>query len=151
MRILSKISKGRGTFAILFIFLLCFLLAACESTSVYTSNRTRPEKRERPSRERPGKTEYMIASWYGNAYHGKQTASGDIYNMYDYTAAHKTLPFGTKLRLTNELNNKEAVVVINDRGPFVAGRDIDVSYKTAQTLDFMNLGVCRLKVEYLGN
>ena len=137
-----------GCSRLLFVIILVLLfLTACESTSVYSRNNTRPEKRER-QRPQSGKTEYMIASWYGNAYHGKQTASGAIYNMYDYTAAHKTLPFGTRLKLINELNNKEAIVVINDRGPFIAGRDIDVSYITAQTLDFVNLGVVRLKVIY---
>jgi rare lipoprotein A len=69
--------------------------------------------------------------------------------MYALTAAHKTLPFGTRLKLINELNNKEVVVKINDRGPFVAGRDLDLSYKAALELDFVKLGVTKLRVVYL--
>jgi len=132
---------------------LVLAISACESTTIYTKKTSRPEKKIITKREqvnRPfGKSEHMITSWYGNDYHGKQTASGEIFNMYDYTAAHKTLPFGTRLKLINELNNKEAIVIINDRGPFIKGRDLDVSYKTAQTLDFINLGLTKLKVIYL--
>ena len=133
-------------FSILFLF-------ACESASVYTKNSSPAERKPRVAKERskpnPGKTEYMVASWYGEPFHGRQTASGEVYNMYNYTAAHKTLPFGTKLRLINELNGKEAEVIITDRGPFIKGRDIDISYRTAQTLDMVNIGVTKLKVVYL--
>jgi rare lipoprotein A len=91
----------------------------------------------------------MVASWYGNYYHGKKTASGEVFNMYDFTAAHRTLPFGTRLRLINPANNKEVEVRINDRGPVPLERDIDVSYKVAEELDFVNAGLSRLKVIYL--
>jgi len=120
-----------------------FLFTACSSTAVYnnkSSTQTQPKK---------GSSQYMVASWYGNPYHGRKTASGETYNMYDHTAAHKTLPFGTRLRLVNESNNKQVVVRINDRGPFIEGRDIDVSYKVAQDLGFVDIGVCRLKVIFL--
>lgn len=70
-----------------------------------------------------------VGSYYGNKFHGKRTASGSIYNMNDMTAAHKTLPFGTKVRVTNLKNNKSVVLKITDRGPYVRGRVIDVSKK----------------------
>ncbi|MCL1826757.1 MAG: septal ring lytic transglycosylase RlpA family protein [Candidatus Cloacimonetes bacterium] len=135
------------------LFCAILLLTSCSSAAVYSKGGNRPAKSVHQPKETAavpkGKSSYMVTSWYGNAYHGKQTASGEIFNMYDYTAAHKTLPFGTKLKLINELNNKEVVVTVNDRGPFIKGRDLDVSYKTAQTLDFAGLGVCKLKVIYL--
>jgi rare lipoprotein A len=89
------------------------------------------------------------ASWYGEKYHGKQTASGETYNMYALTAAHKTLPFHTKVKVTNLKNNRSLVVRINDRGPFVRGRIIDLSYAGAQELDFVNDGVVKVRVERL--
>ena len=129
---------------IIIILLLLQLLLGCESTAIYTARGKTPSRTVET-----GKTEYMVASWYGNPFHGRQTASGEIYNMYDLTAAHRTLPFGTILRLINELNGKEVIVRINDRGPVPRERDIDVSYRVAQELDFVNMGICRLKVVFL--
>jgi len=68
-----------------------------------------------------------IASFYGAEHHGKRTASNEIFNMYDFTAAHKTLKFGTKVKVTNLKNNKSIIVRINNRGPFIKGRDLDLS------------------------
>jgi len=128
---------------------LCILglLCACSPTAVYTNKPTGNTGQQRPSTGT--NQQYMVASWYGNPYHGRKTANGETYNMYDLTAAHRTLPFGTKLRLTNESSQKSVTVRINDRGPFIEGRDIDVSYKAAQDLGFVDQGVCRLKVVYL--
>lgn len=70
---------------------------------------------------------YGTASWYGHPYHGRKTASGEIYNMNSLTAAHRTYKFGTKVEVTNVSNNKSVVVKINDRGPFIKGRDLDLS------------------------
>ncbi len=89
----------------------------------------------------------MIASWYGPRFHGKQTANGEIYNQYELTTAHKTLKFGTLLRLTNPENNKSIIVRVNDRGPFIEGRDLDLSYASAKALGIIKPGVKRLKVE----
>ncbi|CAA6822502.1 MAG: Rare lipoprotein A precursor [uncultured Sulfurovum sp.] len=86
-------------------------------------------------------------SWYGKKYHGRQTASGEPYNMYAYTAAHKTLAFGTMVKVTNLKNNRSVIVRINDRGPFVGGRIIDLSYMAAKELDYINDGVAKLKLE----
>lgn len=94
-------------------------------------------------------TTYVTASWYGWDFHGRQTASGEVYNMYDHTAAHRTLPFGTMVRVTNLRNGLNTVVCINDRGPFVAGRDIDLSYGTARHLGMLDTGLERVRLEIL--
>jgi len=92
----------------------------------------------------------MVASWYGREFHGRPTASGEIFNMYDYTAAHKSFPFGSKLRVTNPKNGRSVIVRINDRGPFVRGRDIDLSYAAAKKIGIINRNPARVYVEYLG-
>jgi rare lipoprotein A len=89
-----------------------------------------------------------IASWYGHPYHGRRSASGEIYNMYDMTAAHRTLPFGTEVRVHDLENGHDVSVRINDRGPFVEGRIIDLSYAAAQAMG-MN-GIARVQLEIMG-
>jgi len=90
-----------------------------------------------------------LASWYGDKFHGKSTASGEPYNMYDHTAAHKILPMNTRVRVTNLDNGRQTVVRINDRGPFVSGRIIDVSRKAAEDLDIVTAGTCPVRIETL--
>jgi len=85
-------------------------------------------------------TEKGIASWYGPNFHGKKTANGEIYNMYALTAAHKLLPFNTRVLVTNLSNNKQVVVRINDRGPFVKNRIIDLSYLAAKKIQMITTG-----------
>jgi rare lipoprotein A (peptidoglycan hydrolase) len=104
--------------------------------------------RDYSAASRPTST-YVVASWYGWDFHGRKTANGETYNMYEHTAAHKTLPFGTVLRVTNLRNGREAVVRINDRGPFVRGRDIDLSYATARELGMLDSGIERVRLEIL--
>ena len=89
----------------------------------------------------------MKASWYGPRFHGRLTANGEIYDQMGYTAAHKNLPFGTLLKLTNTKTNKSVVVRINDRGPYIPGRKIDLSKKVAMELGAFQHGVVKLKVE----
>ncbi len=91
-----------------------------------------------------------LASWYGKDFHGRSTANGEIYNMHAMTAAHKILPMQTQVRVTNLENGKQVTLRINDRGPFVQGRVIDVSYKAAQHLDILGKGVARVRVESVG-
>ena len=90
-----------------------------------------------------------IASYYAHKFHGRRTASGRIYDMNQMVAAHKELPFGTMVRVTNLSNKKYAELEIVDRGPFVAGRVIDVSYAAARHLDFIKQGTVRVKVEII--
>lgn len=89
------------------------------------------------------------ATWYGSGAQGNYTASGEIFNMYDYTAAHKYLPFGTKVRVTDVNTGKTVIVRINDRGPFGAGRVIDLSYQAASSLGIISQGVANVKLEIL--
>lgn len=97
----------------------------------------------------PGTVEEGLASWYGYPYHGRQTASGTRYDMNDMTAAHRTLPFGTLARVRNLANGKEATVLINDRGPFVAGRILDLSRAAAEALDAIGPGVVPIRLEVM--
>ncbi len=87
------------------------------------------------------------ASWYGKLFHGKQTASGETYNMYEMTAAHPDLPLGTRVKVTNLKNDKAVIVRVNDRGPLVPGRIIDLSYGAAQALGFSEKGVQRVRLD----
>ncbi|MGQ9499196.1 MAG: septal ring lytic transglycosylase RlpA family protein [Dissulfurimicrobium sp.] len=101
-----------------------------------------------PSAE--GFVEEGYASWYGPDFHGKPTACGETYNMYDISAAHKILPINTYVRVTNLSNGKEVIVRINDRGPFVKDRIIDLSYGAAKELGIVGPGTTRVRVEALG-
>jgi rare lipoprotein A len=96
-----------------------------------------------------GNVQNGIASWYGADFHGRPTSNREIYNMYDMTAAHRTLPFGTRVMVTNLNNGRAAVVRINDRGPFVNERIIDLSYSAARLLDMVESGIAPVRVEVL--
>jgi rare lipoprotein A len=101
-------------------------------------------------RKQAGKTKpYQVgtASWYGQAFEGKPTASGEPYNMYDMTAAHLTLPIGSYVKVTNMRNGRAVVVRVNDRGPIVPGRIIDLSYGAAQALQFRHKGLQRVRLD----
>ncbi len=99
---------------------------------------------------RPGAVETGTASWYGPGFHGNRTSSGEIYDQYDLTAAHQTLPLGTRVAVTNLDNSKQVEVRINDRGPFVKGRSIDLSYAAARTIGMLGPGTVRVRIEVLG-
>src|SRR6266566_2938957 len=111
------------------------------------------ESAKNQNRVPPGRaistTPYQIgtASWYGDYFQGKATASGEPYNMYDLTAAHPTLPLGSWVRVTNLRNGRAVVVRINDRGPIVPGRIIDLSYNTARVLQFESQGLQRVRLD----
>jgi rare lipoprotein A len=90
-----------------------------------------------------------IASWYGKKFHGRKTSSGEIYTMHAMTAAHKTLPIPVYVRVKNLTNNRSIVVKVNDRGPFISGRIIDLSYAAAQKLDIVGSGTARVEINTL--
>jgi rare lipoprotein A len=92
-----------------------------------------------------------LASWYGPKFHGKLTSNQEVYNMHEMTAAHKTLPFHTKVKVMNLENGKEAVVRINDRGPFVENRIIDLSFKAAKMLGVVEKGTAKVRIIALNN
>jgi rare lipoprotein A len=146
---------------ILFLAALLLLLSGC-------AEKITPPPAEypyKPGTQRPytinGKTYYPIdsadgyreqgmASWYGNPFHGRKTANGETYNMHAMTAAHKILPMNTMLLVHNLENGREAVVRVNDRGPFARDRVIDLSYAAAQELDLVGPGLCRIEIIAMG-
>jgi rare lipoprotein A len=91
-----------------------------------------------------------VASWYGDKFHGRKTSNGEVYNMFDMTAAHKTLPMNTWVSVQNLENDRKIVVRINDRGPFVTGRVIDLSYTGAKEIGIADPGTAKVKVTALG-
>ena len=98
-----------------------------------------------------GYTEEGNASWYGNPFHGRRASNGETYDMHKLTAAHRTLPFDTMVRVTNLSNNKSTVVRITDRGPFVENRVIDLSMAAAREIESIGPGVVPVRLEVLGN
>src|SRR5437660_10799976 len=91
-----------------------------------------------------------VASWYGPGFHGNRTANGEIYDQYELTDAHRTLPLGTRVMVTNLSNGRAVQVRINDRGPFVGGRAIDLSYAAAHSIGMVGPGTVRVRIEVLG-
>ncbi len=149
---------------ILLIVLLCFSLTACGKKPPAYDSSYKTGKRT-PGTQRPytisGKTYYPLpsgqgfveegyASWYGPGFHGKKTSNGEVYDMHDVTAAHKILPMNTMVKVNNLDNGRELVCRINDRGPFVRDRIIDLSYASAQRLGVIGTGLARVKVEAMG-
>jgi rare lipoprotein A len=100
-------------------------------------------------RENPNYSAVGAASWYGDAFHGRKTANGEVYDKYAYTAAHPTMPLPSYARVTNLSNGHSIVVRVNDRGPFHGGRIIDLSERVAFALNFKHIGTARVKVDYL--
>jgi len=114
-----------------------------------TSSKSRPETTT-PSGVKSGYQEKGIASWYGGKFHGRTTASGERYDMNKLTAAHKKLPFGSRVRVTNLDNGRQVEVRITDRGPFVHGRIIDLSREAARRIDMIQAGTARVRIEVIG-
>jgi len=106
-------------------------------------------KRYTPLKSANGFWEEGVASWYGKQFHGRLTANGERYDMYGMTAAHKLLPFNTRVRVRNLRNNRTVIVRVNDRGPFIDDRIIDLTYTAAQRLDMIGPGTARVRVEAL--
>ncbi len=106
-----------------------------------------PEARANVTRMKSATPETGIASFYGQKYHGRQTANGETFNMNDLTAAHPRLAFGTRVKVTHLANNLSVTVRINDRGPFVKGRVIDLSQAAASELQMIQTGLAEVKIE----
>jgi len=124
-------------------FLALFLFSSCAPSPVYLS------ADEGNGRSDNDKTYTGVASYYADKFHGKKTANGEKFDMNALTAAHRTFPFGTKLRVTNLDNQKSVVLRINDRGPFAKGRLIDVSLAAAKQLDMLKTGAARVRLDIL--
>ena len=99
------------------------------------------------SKRQKAKPQVGVASWYGGSFHGRSTASGEQYDMHQLTAAHPTLPLGTMIKVTNLRNGKFVVLRVNDRGPYVENRIVDVSYSAAKLLQFSENGIARVRIE----
>jgi rare lipoprotein A len=144
--------------ALLFIGLLAS--CAAHDRHAYRSDSSAPRKGQKPytingERYEPlasheGFVQSGIASWYGSDFHGKTTSNGETYDMHAMTAAHKTLPLGVYVKVRNRDNGRETVVRINDRGPFVTGRIIDLSYSAAKDIGMVGSGTASVKIEALG-
>jgi len=146
-----------------FFFILFIIFTGC--TTKYEYNNYVISKNKKPTKKPymvngniyyPMKSVYIgytqrgIASWYGSNFHGRYTSSGEIYNMYAYTAAHKTLPMNTMVQVTNLNNGKSVIVRINDRGPFVKGRIIDLSYAAAKKIGVDTTGTAPVILKVVG-
>lgn len=129
-----------------------FLLLLITLSLVPACASTRPTRSQavttRPQAVLPdGFIQEGIASYYGSGHHGRRTASGAIFDEHQLTAAHRTLPFGTQVRVTNLDNGRRITLVVTDRGPFKKGRVIDVSSRAARDLGFLRAGIARVRVE----
>lgn len=125
------------------------LAAALIVLAALTGGCARRKRVRAPVAPVAGAVEYGIASWYGYPYHGRRTASGEIYDMEKLTAAHRTLPFGAWVEVENLSNSKKVEVRINDRGPFVEGRIIDLSRAAARRIDMIGPGIVRVRLRVL--
>ncbi|MBD3413868.1 MAG: septal ring lytic transglycosylase RlpA family protein [Candidatus Aminicenantes bacterium] len=129
----KKMNYRKNILFVVFAALIFNFLPACRSKRIETSPQVITG----------------VASWYGPQFHGRTTSSQEIFDMYDMTAAHKRLPFGTQVMVTNLNNGRSVKVRINDRGPFIRGRDIDLSYAAAKALGMVRPGIVPVRMEIL--
>ncbi|MEM9594817.1 MAG: septal ring lytic transglycosylase RlpA family protein [Acidobacteriota bacterium] len=125
----------------LFAVRLALLVALCLAAVGCATNRF--------DRPRAGSVQRGVASWYGEPFHGRATASGEIYDMHGLTAAHRELPLGSVVHVTNLDNGREVTVRVNDRGPFIRGRILDLSYGAAKKVGMIGPGTARVEIEVL--
>lgn len=141
-----------------FLLVFLFLVVACGPRHVVIEKRTPPPEKKEVTKERSlpetkiekmesKGVQYGVASWYGGEFHGRPTSSGEVYDMNQLTCAHNTLPLGTTVMVTNLENGRSLELKVNDRGPFVKERIIDVSYAAAQMLGMWGKGTAPVKVE----
>ncbi len=146
----------KNLFSITLLFTILYLFVSCAPSPRYSSSKGR--KSNSSTRSSSKKTSKKVAgrhalsghaSWYGPGFQGKKTANGERFNMHAMTAAHKTLPFGTKVEVTAVKTGKKVVVRINDRGPFIKGRVIDLSKKAAKKLGILKSGHGKVKIRII--
>lgn len=134
----------------IFVFLLSIaVFSGCVPQPIYMSITDPAVMQTGPASEKLIESLTGTASYYADKFHGRKTANGEIFNMHDLTAAHKTLPFGTIVRVTNLKNNKSVKLRINDRGPFVKNRIIDLSLAAAKELDMLGTGTAEVRIDIL--
>ena len=138
------------------VFILILFIMACSSAPRYAqgSSHSTPARSSKKIRNGSKNVKHKklmigISSYYAEDFHGKLTANGEVYDMYGVTAAHKTLPLNTIVRVTNLDNEKSLILRINDRGPYVKGRILDCSYGAAKKLGFLSNGTTQVRVEVI--
>jgi len=144
---------------LVWIHLILLVFFSCSSNVQFkTKGASRSHLRQRYGKPEVYETEvkkgdefYFVCSYYGEKFQGKPTANGETFDMNKLTCAHKTLPFNTKLEVTNEDNGKSVIVRVNDRGPFVKGRDLDLSKAAAEKIGLIPYGFKKLKVRIIEN
>jgi len=126
----------------------CFLVVSAGAATVpnHPTPQARSKSQAGKSQAQPKPYQVGVASWYGKAFHGRATASGEDFDMFELTAAHKELPLGTWVKVTNLRNGKWIVVRVNDRGPYVGKRILDLSYAAARMLE-MNRGLTKVRLD----
>ena len=123
---------------------------SCSNSPRYNRNNQKPAILKSNSKiNKSQKVFYGISSYYGQKFHGKLTANGEVFDMYGLTAAHKTLPLNTIIRVANKANDNSLILRVNDRGPYVGNRMLDCSYGAALKLDFLNQGTAEIKIEVI--
>ena len=138
----------RVPYALICMLLMALIMseAACSPAPRYRAKRS-GKRQMTKSVTTSGAYQIGQASYYGKKFHGRKTANGERFDMYAMTAAHRKLPFGTEVRVTNLVNGRSVVVRINDRGPFVRGRIIDLSYGAAKEIGLIQSGVAKVKLD----
>lgn len=138
-------AEGKERSLRLFLTLTSILTFFALLLSIITSCASIPKRKDYVA----GYKERIIASWYGEEFHGRRTANGEIFDMYGLTAAHRIMPFDTYLLVTNRENGRSVKVKVNDRGPFVSGRSLDLSYGAAKRLDMVRTGTAEVDIEII--
>ena len=138
------------SFSFLALSLFLFLIAGCATRRVPVERRMPPPAHPGIEKAPAKLVQVGVASWYGSDFHGRPTSSGEIYDMYQLTCAHNTLPLGTMVMVTNLENGKSVELKVNDRGPFVKERIIDLSYAAARMIGIWEKGTAQVKVETIG-
>ena len=134
------------------LLVMCILFSDCTNSPRYGNSSGTGKKsktRNLKTTKHIPKVITGVSSYYGTDFHGKLTANGEVYDMYGLTAAHKTLPLNTTVRVTNLANNKSLILRINDRGPYIKGRILDCSYGAAKKLDFLLQGTTKVRIEII--
>ena len=140
-----------------FVLIFLMILSGCSNSPRYRTGPVKSGGKKSitpPSLKTKSNVEHRkvmkgVSSFYAEDFHGKLTANGEVYDMYGLTAAHKTLPLNTIVRVTNLVNNKSLILRINDRGPYIKGRILDCSYGAAKKLDFIVQGTTDVKIEVI--
>lgn len=137
------------TFTGLFLIFACTPSPRYGAGSSHKKNSSANAKKTSKKQGHHKKVMTGIASYYGQDFHGKLTSNGEVFDMYGLTAAHKTLPLNTIVRVTNLDNDKSLILRINDRGPFIEGRILDCSYGAAKKLGYLKAGTARVRIEVI--